>query len=148
MRTYSPWKHLASMPAVLIDYVDLPSGHAWWSPAHQVILMARGLTSSQRRCALAHELAHIDLGHVGVDDYPDADRQDGRLHADADRLAARRLIDIHRLADIATAYPDDPHRVAEELDVDYETLAARVRWLHPAERHYLRRRLEGRGDSA
>lgn len=55
--------------------------------------------------------------------------------------AARGLIDIRRLADAALAHPDDAHMVAEQLDVDYDTLALRVRWLHPSERHYLRRRL-------
>lgn len=96
---YSPWRQLRGLPDVIVGYLDdLPSGRSWWSPAHQVILIAKGLTQRSRRCALAHELAHMDLAHSGVEDYPDADRQDSRIHAEADQLAARRLIPLDRLA--------------------------------------------------
>lgn len=139
---YSPWRQLRGLPEVIVAYLeDLPSGRAWWSPAHQMILMAQGFSQRARRCALAHELAHIDLGHSGVAEYPDADRQDDRIHDAANRLAARRLIPLDRLGK-ALAWSQNLEEVADELWVEPEMLQTRLRHLHPSERHYLRRQLE------
>lgn len=137
--SYSPWGHVARLTDVVVGFRDdLPSGVAWWSPKHQVILLARDLGQRERRVALAHELAHIDLGHSGVEEYGDADRQDQRLHDEADQLAARRLIPITRLAD-ALKWSRDPEEIAEALWVTVPLLRVRVEHLHPVERHALRR---------
>ena len=144
--TYSPWRQLRGMPDVILGFRDdLLSGRAWWSPAHQVILMAKGLTQRARRTALAHELAHIDLGHAGCHDYPDADRQDQRIHSEADQLAARRLIPLDRLV-YALKWSRDLEEVADELWVEPHVVVTRLDHLHPAERHLIRRVLAEVGE--
>lgn len=50
------------------------------------IWLRRGMTSAVERSTLAHELAHILLGHTSC--------QDGRGEARADRLAARLLVSL------------------------------------------------------
>lgn len=50
------------------------------------IWLRRGLTQPVERSTLAHELAHILLGHTSC--------QDGRGEARADRLAARLLVSL------------------------------------------------------
>nr|DAY18109.1 MAG TPA: IrrE protein [Caudoviricetes sp.] len=50
------------------------------------IWLRRGMTSAVERSTLAHELAHILLGHKSC--------QDGRGEARADRLAVRLLVSL------------------------------------------------------
>lgn len=50
------------------------------------VWLRRGLTQPVERSTLAHELAHILLGHTSC--------QDGRGEAKADRLAARLLVSL------------------------------------------------------
>lgn len=97
------------------------------------------LSQTQRRCTLAHELAHIDLGHTRH--VTDADERD------AQRLAARRLIRIARLAD-AMVWTHSPDELAEELWVDTDTLEVRLDNLHPSEHHYIAQRLAARDGGA
>jgi len=87
---------------------------------------------AERRCSLAHELAHIELGHV-----------DGCTGADEEHaadLAARRLIEIERLAD-TLAWTRDLDEAAEALWVDRGTLDVRLEHLDDAERRHLREHL-------
>ena len=58
------------------------------------------------------------------------------------REAARRLIPIRELGEALAAWDWDLWQVADELFVDVPTVEARLRGLHPSERHYLTRRLE------
>lgn len=50
---------------VVVTTKDLPSGKAWWSPEHRVILVDAELVGPDRHRAIAHECAHIILGHHG-----------------------------------------------------------------------------------
>lgn len=50
------------------------------------VWLRRGLTRAVERSTLAHELAHVLLGHTSC--------QDGRGEARADRLAARLLVSL------------------------------------------------------
>src|SRR5690606_41718859 len=74
-------------------------------------------SQAQRRCTIAHELAHIELGHTGG--------CTGAEEAQARRLAARWLIDMDRLLD-ARAWSEELEEVAEERWVDLDTLYARL----------------------
>lgn len=133
MTDYSPWKHLASLPEIVFDFDDdLPSGNAWWSPAHKVILMARGLTQAQRRSALAHELVHIEAGDHQIDG-PDGERLERRQEVAAESKAALRLIDLDDLMD-SLAYSVSLDEVAEELHVDRSILDARIAMLDAEDR--------------
>lgn len=103
-------------------------------PERRVILIERGHSRAQRRCSLAHAIAHVDLDHQ-------ASRALTQLQeAAADRLAARRLINVRHLAD-AWLWSETFGEVAHELDVASHFLEVRLRYLHPAERHFLRRQV-------
>lgn len=93
-------------------------------------------TQAERRCTLAHELAHIELGHVGG--------CTAREEREASVLAAQWLIRLEHLAD-ALAWTQDPHELAWELWVDLDTLNTRLEHLRPSELQYLQRRLTDGG---
>jgi Zn-dependent peptidase ImmA (M78 family) len=140
--TYSPWRHVATMPDVVIDYDDdLPSGDAWWSPAHRVILIATGLTQIERRCALAHELVHIENDDQQLDG-PDSERIERRRERAAEHTAARRLIHLDDLMD-ALAWCMSLEEVAEELHVDRALLDTRLELLDAEDQEIIRARFAG-----
>src|SRR4051794_41064341 len=58
MTDYSPWKTLAEMPDVLVEYATLDGELGWWDPERRVITLDAGQTQRERRCTLAHELEH------------------------------------------------------------------------------------------
>lgn len=100
----------------------------------RVILLDQSRSMIERRCDLAHAVAHIELGHT--------DRRNKADERAAVRYAAKMLIDLDDLADaIETSAGLVDECAAAYLNVDMETLAARVEYIHPAERGYLRRRL-------
>lgn len=106
----------------------------------RVILLEQGTDAAQRRCSLAHAIAHLDLGHAAAG----ADRYDRRQEAEAHQLAARRLLPLEDLV-WAAQWTHDPVEAAVELEVDVPTLRTRFAHLHPSERLRLRmtrRRLE------
>jgi Zn-dependent peptidase ImmA (M78 family) len=107
-------------------------------PERKVILLERQHSAAERRCSLAHAVAHIDLGHTSESGWWSA-----RQEAAADRLAARRLLPIYPLAD-AAVWAESHAELARELGVDAHMLAVRARGLHPAERAYIRARLDAK----
>lgn len=128
--TYSPWDDAARRhPHVHIEWHPLLPAHAAWVPAHDVILVDESISRTERRCALAHELAHIDTGDEPTDLCFFARRQETA----ADQLAARRLIHPDDLA-AAVRWCHDPRELAEYLDVTLNVLALRCALLHPSER--------------
>ena len=73
------------------------------------IWLRRGLTQPVERSTLAHELAHILLGHTSC--------QDGRGEARADRLAARLLVSLGEV-ERELRRCDSIEALAEALGVD------------------------------
>lgn len=132
-----PWRRLRGLPHWDLVWCDLPVGMLGWTDhAGQRILMQRGQTQAQRRSTLCHELEHIERGvrfHGPV--------LRAREELFVERAAARRLISIEALGE-ALAWAHTPAEAADELWVDEPLLMARLRHLHPAERQYLKRRLE------
>lgn len=109
----------------------------------QVVLTDRKSSRTATRCDLAHALAHLDLGHDSILDGV----HEAREEAEADQLAARRLIDIDDLADaLLEGRPDED--TAAALGVTTEFLQVRRDHLHPSERGYLTRRLSMKEASA
>ena len=105
----------------------------------KVILLEPSSTAAERRCSLAHAVAHIDLGHSASHGHFDR-----RQESDAHQLAARRLLPREELV-WAVQWTHDPEEAAHELEVDLPTLRVRLAHLHPSERTRLRvarRRLE------
>lgn len=104
----------------------------------KVVLVDTDADRACRRSALAHAVAHIDLGHV-----PQSGRTGRRYEYEADVLAARRLVPLGRLADVLT-WALGPEEVADELEVTEHMVRVRVRSLSSEEKaaidaHVLRR---------
>ena len=100
----------------------------------KTILIDAGSSWPEKRCSLAHAVAHLDLDHPAA-----ATATFERwMEAEANGLAARRLIPLEALADVLcwTRYTTE---IAAELQVDLHTLEVRRRRLHAAERGYLQR---------
>lgn len=135
-----PWRRLRNLPHIDVrwtrDEIELAGADAWWYPDESTILMDSRLLQVERRCALAHELAHIERG-----DRPCINQWfDARQELAADLVAARWLIPRDCLLS-ALRWSDDKHEIADELWVTVDLLQARLDHLHPAEKHYLRRKL-------
>lgn len=137
---YNPWQDaLERYPDVHIEWHPILPAHAFWSPEDSVIVVDESISRAARRCALAHELAHMDM-----DDRPTsvcwfAARQESV----ADKLAARRLVDTHHLAEVMR-WCLDPREIAAELEVTLDVLAIRCRWMAPWERGVVNRVLSRR----
>jgi Zn-dependent peptidase ImmA (M78 family) len=137
---YNPWDDAARRyPEVHIEWHAILPAHAVLSPTARVILVDESITRAERRCALAHELAHLDTGDRPTEMCFFARRQE----TGADQLAARRLVQIDELA-AAARWCDDARELAAELDVTLNVLALRCAMLHPAERGLLERVLLSR----
>lgn len=137
-----PWQTLADMPDVELVWTDddalLCGDDAWWDPDTRQIWMDSRLKRVVRRCALAHELAHVVREDFACGD----PRTDLRMERDADRLAARWLLpDLEAIAVAYVTAESDGH-AADMLYVTVDLLEARCSALHPAERHYIRRKVD------
>ncbi|MDD9207860.1 ImmA/IrrE family metallo-endopeptidase [Georgenia sp. 10Sc9-8] len=113
---FHPWRRLRQSP-----HIDV----AWWPMAgrlgatngRDVIVLHPGQSQVLRRCTVAHELAHVELGHTGG--------CTGTEERHARQLAARWLITMEQLLD-ALRWSEELQEVAEELWVDTDTLNARL----------------------
>jgi Zn-dependent peptidase ImmA (M78 family) len=130
MNRYNPWLDaLQRYPAVHIEWHSIAPAHAIWVPGENVILVDEHISRAERRCALAHEIAHMDTGDRPTELCWFAARQETA----ADRVAARRLVDVEELASVIR-WCRDPREIAEELEVTLSVLAMRGSMFHPAER--------------
>src|SRR5690625_7195002 len=116
---WHPWRRLRALTHVTLHWQPL-QGLLGATNGSNLIVMDPRQSQAQRRCTIAHELAHIELGHTGG--------CTGAEEAQARRLAARWLIDMDRLLD-ALAWSEELEEVAEELWVDLATLYARLEGL-------------------
>lgn len=130
---WHPWRHLRSLSSVELAWQDSDDELGCFDFECDKVTITTGMTQAERRCTLTHELIHRERG-------PFDPRDREREEAIVDREAARRLIDIRKLGE-TLAWAHDHDEAAEELWVDKPTLRARLRWLHPAERAYLKQRL-------
>lgn len=132
-----PWRRLRALTDWLLGWAELPDGYAGVTDfAHKTIWLDHRLSQASRRSVLAHELEHVERRIVARDPVLRAREEEA-----VNRAAARRLISIRQLGE-ALAWTMDLDEVAAECWVDRATLEARLRGLHPAEVHYLKRRLE------
>ncbi|MCW2784385.1 MAG: hypothetical protein JWP74_902 [Marmoricola sp.] len=100
----------------------------------RVILIEREQSIAGQRSSLAHAVAHLDLGHG----WTTPGFFENREEAEADRLAAGRLIPLDAFA-AAICWAGSRAEVAAELAVDLPMLRAREESLSRAERRWLRR---------
>lgn len=100
------------------------------------ISLRADLTWAERRCTVLHEVLHAERGPAnGGVLY---EREELRVRRETARLLLPSIRDVGE----ALAWALSPEECADELCVDIGVLRDRLRWLHPAERHYLTRRLE------
>ena len=102
----------------------------------KVILLDDAQSWHAKRSSLAHAVAHLDLEHVVIGGHL-GDRQE----AEAEQLAALRMISIPALADAIAWHGERWPQVADELQVDERLLTVRLQHLHPSHRADLGRRL-------
>lgn len=124
---FHPWRALRELTHIHLSWKS-EDGMLGETDGRSVIVMNPDQSQRQRRCTLAHELAHIELGHI--------DGATDREEADAREHAARRLIPLDRLMD-ALRWADNLEEVADELWVDHQTLIDRLDTLTDDERQAL-----------
>lgn len=138
---YHPWRHLSCLAHITVrwtrDDEELDGALGWFYLDRDEIVMDDRQTQVQRRSTLAHELVHAERR----DEPCGSLILDWRQELAVSQLAARRLIPIRALGE-ALAWAADVDEAADELWVDADTLRVRLAHLHPAERAYLKRRLE------
>lgn len=141
---YDPWADLAERTHLTLAITRLPHGHGWYMHDVPGIVLDDRLDRVGRRCALAHELAHVDLGHTHqvAGTGPGTSRIQRRRERDADLLAAQRLIPLDRLAD-TLHWALCPEEVAHELDVTDRLATLRIRNLSQAEKAYITEQIRG-----
>lgn len=127
--TYHPWRLLRSLAALTIDTdADLPPGIL--GDLHDGhIRIRRGLSQTQRRMVLSHELAHYLRGALDPIDPVLRAREEAAV----DALAACSLIPIVD----ALRWTRSPAEAAGELWVDVPMLNARLDALSESERALL-----------
>lgn len=129
MPTPHPWRALRALAHVRLHWRDdMPEGMRGATNGARIWLR-EGMTQVERRCTLAHELAHLDAGHTTCQ--PDAVERRIR------NQAARYLLpDPHVIAEALVWARGDVEAAADELWVTERVLRDRldVRHLHPAER--------------
>lgn len=85
-----PWRALRELDRVAVSWrSDLPHTVHAVTNGHNIIWIAKNLLQVERRCALQHELVHIELGHTC--------HQDNRIESQVRRITARRLIPTRML---------------------------------------------------
>lgn len=123
VNAYDPDAHAASLGIRIID-AKTPAGTlALWDEQTRTILTTPGLLYRQRRCVLAHELAHAVNGdtHAPIDDVAALKRE-----RKADQIAAEWLLTPDAVAVALAIAPDSLSAAAAELEVTDRILEA---WL-------------------
>lgn len=124
---FHPWRALRRMRGVDVIWMRM-DGRLGATDGRSLILMHPDQSQVQRRCTLAHELAHIELGHING--------ATPREEAAAREHAARRMISLERLMD-ALRWAESMEEVADELWVDHQMLIDRLDTLTDDERQAL-----------
>ncbi len=140
-RIWHPWRHIRQRyPHLGVNCCEpLPDDlRAAWTQTG--LFLRPGLTQAQRRCALTHEIVHLERGPVPRN--PVLAAAEERIVAD---IAARRLIPLRSLLDaFMWTRPTNHHDLADELWVDVPTLRIRLSGLDRHEVAELNRAIDRR----
>lgn len=141
--TYSPWDDLGDRFANwTVRHVPLSGLYEVLCARRRVILLEANRSLTERRCDLAHAIAHLDLQHWPVHDVYDIRHEEA-----ATLLGARRLVPFDALLD-AVRWASCSAELAQVLRVDMPTLEVRLRHAkHPSERPRLLAALQSKGDT-
>lgn len=135
---YHPWRALRSLQHVTL----------LWTPMHRRLGANNGRDTIhldprqyqvERRCTLAHELVHLEMGHEAEC----APAEEARVNAET----ARRLITVERLID-AWRWSMSLEEVADECWVTVDVLRDRLDNLTPDEAQRMADALLSRDDGA
>mgnify|MGYP000857778423 FL=1 len=120
---YDPETHANQLGIRIIDACPPAGTLALWDETTRTILASPGLLHRQRRCVIAHELAHAVNGdtHALLDDVA-ARKRERR----ADLTAAGWLLDPVAVRTALAVSPDSLNAAAADLDVTPRILSA---WL-------------------
>lgn len=133
---HHPWRAFRDLTHVTLHWAHLPDGVLGLTDFDTgTVTLAHGMNQAERRCTIAHETQHVVRGPVPA--YLRA-----REEREVDRISARLLLPCVKQLGEVLAWAHNLFEAAEELWVDEPTLRARLESLHPAERGYLRTRLE------
>lgn len=133
---HHPWRRFRELVDWSLEWAHLPPGI--WGVTdfeRRTVTLTHGMNQAERRCTIAHETEHILRGPVSRSLTAWEERQ-------VDHNVARLLLPDVRAVGEALAWAACLDEAADELWVDPIILEERLRCLHPAERAYLRRRLE------
>lgn len=123
------WRELRERgDGVVLHFTRFTDGRIAATNGNNAIWLDQDLNQVERRCALAHEQAHIDLGHTSC--------ADSKEEAAADRMTALKLIHWDALVD-AFRWAHTAEECADELWVVPSVLEDRLHFLHPNERALL-----------
>lgn len=122
---FHPWRALRARQDITLEWRELSLEVYALNNGRNRIWMDPRQTQVERRCTIAHELAHIELGHTGG--------CTSREDREVDLLVARRLIEMPDLLD-ALRWTEEFVEAADCLWVDEATLMARLDGLTSAER--------------
>lgn len=129
----NPWHRLRELAHVELLWHDGgPMGLSDFVAS--TISLRRGMTWAERRCTVLHEVIHHERG-------PFLDTHELHEEEQVRRQTAREMLPDIRAIGEALAWAHTNAEAADELGVDEDTLRTRLLRLHPAERHYLQRRL-------
>lgn len=129
-----PWRRLRELAHIELRWHDGGDKGATLFEENAISLR-RGMTQAERRSTILHECLHVERGPV-------LSTLAGREELRVERETARLLLpDVAAIGE-ALAWARDLSEAADDLWVDEQLLRCRLMNLHPAERGYLRRRLE------
>lgn len=129
---FHPWRVLRTAAHLTLYWAAMPH-HRGLTDGRSTIVLHPDMLQVERRCTLAHELVHVDMGHTSGCNTA----EERAVQAET----ARRLIPLHRLADtLAWALSHD--EAADELWVTPEVLTDRIEHLTPEELAWLEQHTE------
>lgn len=111
-RQYDPFEH-AQQLGIVVRYRRSMQNNGLWVPDLRTIFLRKGMTTTQERSVLTHELGHACLGH--------RDLHNPKQHRQANIWATHHLIDesdFHTVRKLSS----DPNVWASELGVTLELL--------------------------
>lgn len=127
---HHPWRELRERgDGVVLHFTRFNDTRVAATNGNNAIWLDQDLLQVERRCAIQHEQAHIDLGHTNCDD--------PREEQAARRLTAQKLIHWDALVDVFK-WAHTAFEAADELWVTPEVLEDRLRFLRAHEKHLLR----------
>lgn len=112
------------MTQIQISFTRMPDGIPGRTDGLRVIWLDSRLQQVERRCAVTHELVHLERGHDGC--------QEPAIEFQVCVETARRLITIDDLCEHA-AWATSMHELAEDLWVTPDVVTHRLQSLTPAE---------------